>query len=67
MLDYAIGIAPEWHEAMQKARTYEANQRSWLRKLREIQRSERRAQRDRSRTVVINKPANLAGVHKMWF
>jgi hypothetical protein len=67
MLDYAIGIAPEWHDAMQKARTHEANQRSWLRKLRDIQRSERRAERDRGRTVEVSKPANLAGVHKMWF
>ena len=67
MLDYAIGIAPEWHEALQKARTHEANQRAWLRKLREIERSERRAARERARTVVVSKPANLAGVHKMWF
>ena len=67
MFDYAIGIAPEWYAATQRARTQEAEQHAWLRKLREIQKAERRQQRTRARTVVISKPASLAGVHKMWF
>ena len=67
MFDYAMGIAPEWYAATQSARTYEAEQHSWLRKLREIQKAERRHGRARARNVVISKPASLAGVHKMWF
>ncbi|MDE3095347.1 MAG: hypothetical protein KGK07_05005 [Chloroflexota bacterium] len=67
MFDYAIGIAPEWYAATQHARTYEAEQHAWLRKLREIQKTERRRKRTGARTVIVSKPASLAGVHKMWF
>ncbi|MHB8376718.1 MAG: hypothetical protein ACYDEB_07150 [Dehalococcoidia bacterium] len=67
MLDYAMAIAPEWYAAMRSARVYEAEQRSWLRKLREIEKAERRQRRTRFRNVIVSKPASLAGVHKMWF
>ena len=66
MLDYALTIAPHWHEALRSARTYEAEQRVWLGRLREIQRGERRAKARKPQTIVVSKPAHLAGVHKMW-
>ena len=66
MLDYTIAIAPEWHEALQTARTLEAEKKSWLRKLREIEKRERRDRRAHARTVVVNQPANLAGPQKFW-
>lgn len=66
MLDYTIAIAPEWHESLQTAREIEAAKKDWLRKLRDIERTEREARRHEARTVVINKPANLAGPTKLW-
>ena len=59
MLDYAIAIAPEWHEAIKSARTAEAEQRAWLRKLRDIERAGR-GRRRRPRNVIGRQPATLA-------
>ncbi len=66
MLDYAIAIAPEWHEALQTSRTIEAEKKSWLRKLRDIEKRERRERRTHEQTIVVSKPANLAGPQKFW-
>lgn len=66
MLDYAIAIAPEWHDALHSARTYEAERKGWLRKLRAIEKVERRDRRRRARTVIISNPAHLAGPYKTW-
>jgi hypothetical protein len=66
MLDYAITLAPELHEAMRQARTYEAEQRTWLRRLRDIERAERRERSARGIAVVAQAPRNSATVYKMW-
>jgi hypothetical protein len=56
-------IAPLLYAAISLEREHEAGKRVWLRRLRAIQRSERRAERERK--VIVSKPAHLAGVHRL--
>lgn len=63
-MDFSIGFAPLLAEAVIAEREREAQSRRWLRRLRQVRRRERHA-RPRERTVIVDRPAHLAGVHKL--
>jgi hypothetical protein len=62
MLDFTVGLAPHLFEAMRKERDVQARRLRWNRRLREIERAERTAP---EKTVVVNRPSHLAGIHKI--
>jgi hypothetical protein len=63
MLDPSFVFAPHLFLAMAADRERVAEDRKWLRSLREFEARERVA--TAARTVVVNKPAHLAGSHKL--
>ena len=63
MLDTSFVFAPHLIEAMAADRARVAESRKWLRKLREFEARDR-ANAAKTREVIVNKPAHLAGTHK---
>jgi hypothetical protein len=66
MLDYAITLAPELHETMRKARAYEAESRTWLRRYRDLERSERRERKAERPVVNAVMTETVPAVFKTW-
>ena len=64
MLDPSFVFAPHLFLAMAAERERAAEDRKWLRSLREFEARERSGA-DRARTVVVSQPAHLAGSHKL--
>jgi hypothetical protein len=57
-------MAPYLVGALAAERDHVAEGRKWLRRLRELEASDR-AKAERERMIVVNKPAHLAGTHKL--
>jgi len=64
MLDTSFVFAPHLFLAMEADRERVAESRRWLRRLRDIEARER-ANTRKTREVIVNKPAHLAGSHKL--
>jgi len=62
MLDFTIGMAPYLYEAKRLERDAEAEQRRWNRRLKEIRKADRKRV---VKTIIVDRPAHLAGVHKL--
>jgi len=64
MLDPSFVFAPHLFQVMAAEREALAESRKWHRYLRETRQREK-AETAKARTVIVNKPAHLAGIHKL--
>jgi hypothetical protein len=64
MLDTSFVFAPHLFVVMAEERNRVAESRRWLRRLRDLEARDRTAA-EQPREVIVNKPAHLAGSHKL--
>lgn len=66
MLDLTGVAAVEWYGALKAEREYEAGRRTWLARLRELQRADRAESRGEARPRPPMGPRKLTGAHTPW-
>ncbi len=67
MIDFTSGYADYTHKVIEAERLERAARGKWRHELRLLERADRRKASGHTRTVVINKPEHLRGLHKVWF
>ena len=67
MIDFTSGYAGYAHKVIEAERLDRAAVGKWRHELRLLQRADRKKAARPGRTVIINKPDHLRGLHKVWF